>query len=75
MPNKRLGRLGLIVGAAALLAVACGGGDGGRQRHRLPANRCPYGHRRANLASRPHFRFESRRCNNCGEVHLGSERG
>lgn len=27
MPNKRLGRLGLIVGAAALLAVACGGGD------------------------------------------------
>jgi len=28
MPNKRLGRLGLIVGAAALLAVACGGGDG-----------------------------------------------
>ena len=27
MPNKRFGRLGLIIGAAALLAVACGGGD------------------------------------------------
>jgi hypothetical protein len=28
MPNKRLGGLGMIVGAVALLAVACGGGDG-----------------------------------------------
>ncbi|MCH7736914.1 MAG: hypothetical protein IH872_05870 [Chloroflexi bacterium] len=27
MPNKRLGGLGLIIGAAAMLAVACGGGD------------------------------------------------
>jgi len=26
MPNKRLGGLGVIIGAAALLAVACGGG-------------------------------------------------
>ena len=28
MPNKRLGGLGFIIGAVALIAVACGGGDG-----------------------------------------------
>ena len=27
MPGKRLGGLGIIIGAIAILAVACGGGD------------------------------------------------
>jgi len=43
MPNKRLGGLGFIIGAVALIAVACGGGDNNSSAATAQATAAPSG--------------------------------